>query len=99
MRRFCSSVSRSGSFGSSTSIDVGATHRPVLAHQRQDQVQVVLLVEAPLADVPARLAGRLGDGTRDDQVRIAALDQAGGLQATVLVAARSAASSAPGRAA
>lgn len=52
-----------------------AIHRPVLPYQGQDQVKVVPLVETALADVAARLAGRLGDGAGHDQARIAALDQ------------------------
>ena len=58
----------------------------MLAHQRQNQVQVVLLVEPALPDMAARFAGRLRDRAGHDEVGVAPLHQTGRLQATVLVA-------------
>src|SRR5680860_295252 len=74
-----------GELGQKSLIDILAPHRSMLAHQGQNQVEVILLVEAPLADVSARFAGGLRNRAGHDQVGIAALDQPGGLQAAVIV--------------
>ena len=52
----------------------------MLAHQGEDQIHIVPLVERAFPDVSASVASRSGHGPVDRQFRVAAFDQAGTFQ-------------------